>query len=334
MNRYVGNPLQTRGAEQFVLQNSGKGSGMRFLYVRNGRGLELWISLDRAGDISRVTYKGDELAYFSPCGYVAPTFYERRGFDFLKSFTAGFFTTCGLTNCGAFGTEDGEELPFHGSISHIPAVLNGIEESEEGLKITLTLTVAEVFRYNLILKRVYTIPYTADTITVTDTVTNATDKVAPHMVMYHCNMGYPLLSETSTVRIPHTEMIPSSPRAESQKESALQMEPPQDGYKECCYFYDIVPAHGNNARVGIYSPEIDKGVILSYDKTVLPYFTEWKMMGSPEYVLGLEPGNCRPEGRPVARANGRLSELKPGESKTTELTFCFTESAAVFEELF
>ena len=58
MLEYVGNPLQIRGAEQYALQN-GRGGGMRFLYIRNGLGLEIWVSLDRAGDISRVSFKGD-----------------------------------------------------------------------------------------------------------------------------------------------------------------------------------------------------------------------------------------------------------------------------------
>ena len=35
MKDYIGNPLQIRGAEQYILQN-GKGNGMHFVYVRNG----------------------------------------------------------------------------------------------------------------------------------------------------------------------------------------------------------------------------------------------------------------------------------------------------------
>ena len=119
MNSYVGNPLQTRGAETYVLQN-GKGDGMHFLFVRNGKGLEVWISLDRAGDVSRVSFLGENMGYFAPCGYVAPQYYDRVGAGFLKSFTAGFFTTCGLTAVGSPCTDDGEELPLHGTLSHIP----------------------------------------------------------------------------------------------------------------------------------------------------------------------------------------------------------------------
>ncbi len=67
MKDYVGNSLQIRGAEKYILQG-GKGDGMHFLCVRNGLGLEIWISLDRAGDVSRVSFDGVNMGYFAPCG--------------------------------------------------------------------------------------------------------------------------------------------------------------------------------------------------------------------------------------------------------------------------
>lgn len=108
MLEYVGNPLQIRGAEQYTLQN-GRGGGMRFLYIRNGLGLEIWVSLDRAGDVSRVSFKGDNMGYFSACGYVSPQYYDNIGTGFLKSFTAGFFTTCGLTAVGSPCEDNGRK---------------------------------------------------------------------------------------------------------------------------------------------------------------------------------------------------------------------------------
>jgi len=39
MNEYIGHPAQLRGAEQYTL-NNGAGDGMKFLYIRNGLGLE------------------------------------------------------------------------------------------------------------------------------------------------------------------------------------------------------------------------------------------------------------------------------------------------------
>ena len=38
-------------------------------------------------------------------------------------------------------------------------------------------------------------------------------------------------------------------------------------------------------------------------------------MGVRDYVLGLEPGNCTPEGRNIMREKGLLTILKPNEKK-------------------
>ena len=48
-------------------------------------------------------------------------------------------------------------------------------------------------------------------------------------------------------------------------------------------------------------------------------------MGEYEYVMGLEPGNCLPDGRNMMREKGILEFLAPGASKTHHLQFIFTE---------
>ena len=332
MKDYLGNPLQVRGAETYTLQN-GKGNGMRFLSIRNGLGLEIWLSLDRAGDPSRVIFKGDNMGYFSPCGYVHPAFYDGKGAGFLKSFTAGFFTTCGLTAVGSPCTDEGEELPLHGTVSHIPAELNGIEETDDELLVRLTVRDTVIFGRKLIMNRTYRISYLENSFSVHDTVTNEADTVSPYMILYHCNMGYPLLNENSIVKIKNRGVVARNEHAKQFIDTALQMEKPQNGFEECCYYYDMAERDGL-AFAGIFSPELEKGVIMRYDKENLPCFTEWKMMGKTDYVLGLEPGNCTPDGRDVLRKNGTLAYLSPGESKTTSLTFAFVTEKEKFEGAF
>ncbi len=330
---YVGNPLQIRGVEQYSLQNSGKGDSMKFLMVRNGLGLEAWISLDRAADVSRISFKGENMGYFAPCGYVAPQYYDNVGAGFLKSFTAGFFTTCGLTAVGSPCVDEGEELPLHGNLSHIPSRLKSIEESEEGLKITLIIEDCSLFGVKFVMERVYDFSYCQNNFTVSDTVTNISDKQSPYMILYHCNMGYPLLSEKSEVKIPNKSFVSRNEHAQEFIDSALQMELPQAEYEECCYYYDVLEKNGF-AKVGIYNPQIEKGLVMSYDKQALPCFIEWKMMGKKDYVLGLEPGNCTADGRDVLRKNGTLKFLNPNQSSTTFVKFDFIDNAKRFEEEF
>ncbi len=332
MKNYIGNPLQIRGAEQYTLQN-GKGNGMRFLCIRNGLGLELWLSLDRAGDVSRLNFKGDNMGYFAPCGYVAPQYYDGVGAGFLKSFTAGFFTTCGLTAVGSPCTDDGEELPLHGTVSHIPAELCSTEENEKGLTVKLKIRDASLFGRKLLMERVYTVSYVNNSFTVSDTVTNEADVRSPYMILYHCNMGYPLLSENSIVKIPNNGVTPRNEHAKQHIASALQMEKPQAGYEECCYYYDV-SAKNNISRVGIFNGDISRGLVMSYDKSALPYFIEWKMMGKTDYVLGLEPGNCTADGRDALRKSGALQFLDPDESATTAVKFTFTTELNDFEGAF
>ncbi len=332
MKNYVGNPLQTRGAETYALKG-GRGEGMNFLYVRNGLGLSAWISLDRAGDISRIEFEGANMGFFSPCGYVAPTFYDREGLGFLKSFTAGFFTTCGLAAVGSPCEDNGEDLPLHGTVSHIPALLRAIEETEDGITIKLWIRDAVIFGRKLLMERAYTFSYLENTFSVSDKVTNEGVSASPYMIMYHCNMGYPLLKENSIVKIPNKGVSARTENAKENIDSALKMENPQATFIEQCYYYDLLEKNGM-VSAGIFSPDIGKGVVLSFNKEQLPEFTQWKMMGKKDYVLGLEPANCTPDGRDVLRKNGMLKFLDPEQSAETKLKFTFLNDESAFEKSF
>ncbi|MBR4934082.1 MAG: DUF4432 family protein [Clostridia bacterium] len=124
--------------------------------------------------------------------------------------------------------------------------------------------------------------------------------------------------------------MPRNDHAKEFIDSALVMEKPQSGYEECCYYFDVNETDGIS-KAGIFSESIGKGLVMSYDKATLPYFTEWKMMGKTDYVLGLEPANCTPDGRDVLRKNGTLKFLAPSESETTRVKFTFTNNINDFE---
>ena len=69
-----------------------------------------------------------------------------------------------------------------------------------------------------------------------------------------------------------------------------------------------------DGKAGIYQPKLNVGLEISFDASKLDGFVEWKMMGVRDYVLGLECGNCYPDGRDVMRKTGMLKFLKPGEA--------------------
>ncbi len=333
MNYYIGHPLQIRGAEQYTLKG-GKGEGMNFVYARNGLGLELWISTDRCADLSRVTYNGKNMGYTSPCGQVAPAYYDRTGINFLKSFNAGFFTTCGFDGAGGPCVDQGEEIGLHGRIGNTPALLDGIFENDKALNITFTVRDCTIFGRKFVLRRTYTLSYTENSFKVNDSVTNFGDNSEPFCLLYHCNMGYPLLSENSVVRFPNTKIWANDKEAIDNIDTALIMEKPQANYNERCYFFDAKVKDDGFVSNGIFNPDIDAGLVMTYKKEQLPCLTEWKMMGKYDYVLGIEPGIVCPSPRVKMREEGLLPFLGSEETYDVELTFNFTDNIDTFNSCF
>lgn len=320
MNKYIGNELQIYGVEEYRILG-GKGDGMRMLQVRNATGLEFFVSLDRCGDISKLLLKGTNFGYFAPCGYVSPKYYDNKGIGFLNSFTAGFFTTCGLNAVGTPCIDNGEELPLHGTISNTPCenYSHFIENNE--IHIKLTVRDASLFSNKYLLEREYICPINKNEIRLCDTIKNIGSSDAPVEILYHCNMGYPLLSENAKVTVPSTEVLPRNEHSKEGIENCLIMEKPQNGYEEKCYYHKL----NGDIKVSIINSDIKKGLTISYNANELPCFTEWKMMGEYEYALGLEPGNCYPDGRNVMREKGMLKFLPPDEKITNHIIFEFME---------
>ena len=308
MNPYIGHDLQLCGIEEYRLIG-GKGDGMRLLQVRNGLGLELTISLDRAADITRLTYRGINMSYMAPCGYVAPAYYESTGINFLKSFTAGFLTTCGLQSVGSPCTDEGEVLPLHGSIGNTPAEQVYFREEADELVITAQINDEGLFARKLRLIREIKISLKRNEFTLNDRIENRGDIRTPVEILYHMNMGYPLLDEDSIVEISTDRVIPRNEHAAEDITNWMIMEKPQKQYEERCYYHECSKV----GQASIYQPKLNAGLRIHFDPKQLDCFTQWKMMGHRDYVLGLEPGNCYPDGRDVMRKDGRLKFADPGE---------------------
>lgn len=315
MNPYIGHASQIYGIEEHRLVG-GKGDGIRLLEVTNGKGLEMTVSADRNADISRLRFKGINMSYFSPCGYVAPAYYDNQGSNWLSSFTAGFLTTCGLQAVGSPCEDDGEVLPLHGSIANQP-VEQIYWTEKDGHLIIRSLTVDEtIFGRKLRLHREIEVSLETNEFVIRDTVENTGDRIEPMEILYHMNMGYPLLDEDSVVTVPAGAVVPRDEHAGEDIANWMHMEKPTAGYQERCYYHKFDDEKG---VASIYQPKLNMGLEITFDASELDGFIEWKMMGVRDYVLGLECGNCYPDGRDVMRQTGMLKFLQPGEKKTYEV---------------
>jgi hypothetical protein len=318
--------------------DDGQERGTRIAEVRTGSGFDFTVYLDRALDIGTATYSGIPIAWQSGTGAANPARYEPGGLGWLRTFHGGLLALCGLTQAGAPGEgrdpETGEIIGLHGRIGTTPAYDVRIEREWIGddLKLRLKGSVDEVtlFHPKLHLERTIEITPGEPIIEITDTVRNFGGSPAPLMILYHCNFGWPIVSPgfgtPGGLTIPGSEMISPGMKVVSRDAAAEpgiehwnSFDAPTPGYAEQVFFHQIEQRETVSAAILNYAMGL--GVEVIFDASTLPYLTEWKQMGFGDYTVGIEPGNCLPEGRVAARQNGRLEMLPPGETKTFRIAF-------------
>jgi len=311
MNPYLGHPSQLSGVERHRIEG-GRGDGLEVLEIRNGKGLEMMLCPSRNNDILRLSVNGINIGYFSPCGYAHPAYFDRTGANFLRNFTAGYMTTAGLENVGTPNNDEGEDFGLHGSIGNTPCEQYSYEEDVESITVKSVTSDEFIFNRKLKLYRVLTISKKKNSFNLFDEIVNTNDHDEVVEILYHQNMGYPLVDEDSILKINSSKVLGRNAHATDNLDNWMKMQKPTAGYEECCFYHYF---DGPEAKIELSQPKLNLKLVMTYDPKVLPYFTEWKMMGVREYVLGLEPGNCTPDGRNLVRKAGNLVVLKPGDKK-------------------
>jgi hypothetical protein len=312
----VGGLGQVARIDSFV-EADGPGRGSRRLRVVTGGGLEFDVHPDRALDIGAATFDGVPLAWLSSTGISAPSFYEPEGRGWLRTFGGGLMTTCGLDSFGPPADDEDGVAGMHGRIGAIPAHLTGAEATPERITVTGTVRQTAVFAENLLLRRRISSEVGSSSFTVEDTVTNEGSSASPHMVLYHVNLGWPLLDEGVVVDIPHATVEPRDADAAGGLGSRYDIGAPVRGFREQVYIHRAGP----DRYASVTNKDRGLRFTLRFSET-LPAVFEWKMTATQHYVLGLEPANT-PEinGRAAARAAGLLPRLEPGATASYRLTF-------------
>ena len=329
---YVGNISQVGGVRMVTLDD-GPERGVRAAEFRSGEGFNFMVLLDRGMDLGPAEYEGVPLAWVSPTGPVAPTFFEPRGVGWLRTFHGGLLATCGLTQAGVPHMDGDEELGLHGRISHIPArqVNQGgrWEDDEYLFWVEGQMREVSIFGHDLCLTRRISAKLGEPRLTIEDRVENLGYAPAPHMILYHCNFGFPLLGPNSRLAAPSLKVEPRDDVAVQGVDQHATFEKPTPGYAEQCFFHHLTADEAGFVVVKLINPELGLAFQLRYRREELPEFTQWKQVGQGTYVVGLEPGNCRPEGRSAARQRGALVELAPGDQRDYCLEMTILDGEAI-----
>lgn len=321
-----------------VRLEDGIAAGVRAALLRNGGGIEALLVSDRALDIARLSFRGESLVWHGPGG-IAPAHPGTQNDDeFARSFFGGLVTTCGLDAFGPAGSDAFGSWGIHGHINHCAAqdvrVHCDVDAPEGDVEVSGVVLQSRMMGENLRLERTWRSRIGSSTLELHDRVTNVGGERYPHMLLYHCNAGFPLLDE-------HTEVFASvsstTPRdAQAAKGLALwnRGDTPTGGFHEQVFIH--TPACGDVgwavAAIANRHLRAGLGFAVHYKPAQLPALFSWRMLGVKNYVMAVEPANCPTiEGRIVAQERGTLPFLEPGEAREYDLRFEMLEGGEAID---
>jgi hypothetical protein len=323
--------LDAAGSVRLVELADGAERGIRVLEFRNATGLAFEVLVDRAMDIGSAAYRGREFAWRSATGFRHPGLHEyadESGLSWLRSFS-GLTVTGGLDHTLFTAVTDASHHNYphrattwnglHGRVANIPARLGGygIEERDGTLVLFAEgdVTQAAIFGEFLRLRRRIECDLDGTMIRLTDTVRNHGFDRQPHMFLYHVNYGWPLLAAGSRFVAPITSTRWHSDSVAEQGVSHLTMPPPQPDFVEQVYEHELAITGGETSAM-IVNDELAWAVEMTWNATAFPAFFQWLHLREGAYALGMEPSTNHVEGRLAAEADGSLSWLDHGETRT------------------
>lgn len=323
----VGNVAQVGGIETAVLDN-GISRGMRIAWINTGAGLRFKVLLDRAMDIADAAYNQHNLAWLNHAGFTPPQPLSDKGLDWLRTFGGGLVNTCGLSHVGGPEKDAFGERGVHGNISNIPAEIVSIiqpdpENGNLNMSITGIIRESKIFGPALELRRTISATLGVAGFNIHDEISNRGNTPAPHMILYHCNFGWPLADKGSQLKWKGKMLARDGndfPKGEAFK-TCQDTLINHSGNGEEVAIVDIEATEKGQCICGIHNPTLELAVAIQFNKQELPWMTNWQHWGKGEYVTGLEPGSHPPIGQSKARENETLIFIAPGERIQYNLSF-------------
>ena len=299
---------------QLVSVENGPGRGQRLLTGRNAAGLGFELAVDRGFDLAGLSWRGMNLGWRAPTGLPAPGGSPELedGLGLLRGMD-GLLVTCGLDHYGPpevgpadhfrYDHRTQVRYPLHGRVAQTPATLVGYglaETDDPMLWCEGEVRQAALFAEHLALRRRIEAPLWSPRLRIVDEVVNRGFEPVPHAMLYHFNLGFPLLDAGAELVGPLGGLDRHVPA-------------PIDGARELVDRF--TPQPGAPIVVGLSNPTLGAVLQISFDPEQLPGLGVWRCWRSGLYALGLEP--CAPVSKDLGQDGPHL--LHPGERRRYEI---------------
>jgi hypothetical protein len=328
--RRVGRLEQVAGV-RLVTLGDGLGRGVRVIEFHTGSGFSFEVVVDRCFDIGQCEIGGRPLNWQSNAGIVGPWFYENDEWGWFRAWGGGMVVTCGLDHTLLAGEDDASDFHqmhnfqtvrfgLHGRVGGLPARLIGYGERWEGDACVLwaegEVLQSAIFGEHMLLHRRIEARVGESHFTIHDEVENVGHSRVSHMLLYHCNVGFPVVDRGS-------ELLVASLKTTTDYgvpiEGYATLSAPIKDFTEACFEHELVAEPDGKVPVAVVNRDLGLGVYQVFRVGQLPHHTVWRMMGEDTYALAMEPSTNRDAGRRDAKERGELLHLEPGDVRPYDL---------------
>lgn len=297
MNGKISNLAQVASLRRYTL-SEGSAKGMDVIDCDNGK-IRFLLSVNNALDIMQLYHEGQNISFLSKNAFVAD---EK---PFLNRFEGGMLYTCGLDNAG-----NREGYTMHGTLHLTKAEIVRAECTDEEITVEAVIRNSALFGGNLLLRRKYTTKLGSGTLELEDKLTNEAYAEGEYCVLYHTNLGYPMLDAGAKISLATERVYPRGEIAEKNMYRLYDICEPTPCEEEACYYFDLT-----KPQVSVTNEKLGKKFTLAYSAETLPKFLMWKSFACGDYALGLEPCTSRIGDELV------MTKIGAGETKTHCVSF-------------
>ena len=324
--------------------NPNGGQSCRVAHVNTGSGLRLTVALDRGGDLVEASYNDCNLAFLTQNDYKPPNPAYHRDADWLSSWPGGLLTTCGAGLMGEPRIEEGNVVSLHGRHSNTPAAVVEVRNPDlaagrDDMRLVMEIRDTRMFGPAVAVRRTLRFRLGQPAVELEDVVTNGDDVPCRHGLLYHINLGYPLLD--AGAELIYGGRAQGYCMYEGRDAAALErlklVPPPDECYRGGNEGVTIVepPVDGAGwSHVGLINERRALALTVSYDAAMMPRLANWQHFGPRgSYVSALEPFSGSLFG--LAKDDHPQADLRlaPGESRTYRLRIRVGTGAEAIDEL-
>ena len=307
--------------------NDGPPNGMKCLTIDTGA-MKTTLLPARGMGIWKCWSGNTELGWQSPVrGPVHPSLVpigDPSGIGWLEGFDE-LLVRCGLFSNGApeFTEQGNVRYSVHGRIANLPAHSLRVEVDPEAglLEVIGTVTESRFLVYTLELESRIRFKVNSSEIEITDKVTNPLTSTGTMQLLYHINLGQPLLQAGSMLVAALETVAPRDSRAAEGIGDWSACQGPQDGYREQVYYSTPMADENHWTEAMLTNSDGSLGYSVHFDTRTLPCLNFWKNTAGVEdgYVLGIEPATGFPNTKSFEEQQSRVVRLQGGQSRTFRL---------------